>query len=81
MPAIKPVSDLRSYNDVLSQVSSGSPVFLTKNGQGKYAVLTMQDYDRLIAAGVLVGELERGRLSGEENGWLSARDARLALLG
>lgn len=32
MPAIKPVSDLRNYNEVLSDVHEGSPVFLTKMG-------------------------------------------------
>ena len=30
MSAIKPVSDLRNYNEVLSDVHEGSPVFLTK---------------------------------------------------
>ena len=43
MPAIKPVSDLRSYNEVLSDVHEGSPVFLTKNGRGRYAILDMKD--------------------------------------
>lgn len=37
MPNIKPISDLRNYNEVLKDVSAGSPVFLTKNGRGKYA--------------------------------------------
>ena len=39
MPIIKPVSDLRNYNEVLRSVDIGQPVFLTKNGRGKYAVL------------------------------------------
>ena len=36
MPNIKPISDLRNYNEVLRDVTIGSPVFLTKNGRGKY---------------------------------------------
>jgi len=31
MPNIKPVSDLRSYNEVLRDIEIGEPVFLTKN--------------------------------------------------
>ena len=72
MPAIKPVSDLRNYNEVLSDVHEGSPVFLTKNGHGCYAVLDMRDYDRFNAMEHLMSELELGRSSGEEDGWLSA---------
>lgn len=34
MPNIKPISDLRNYNEVLRDVEAGSPVFLTKNGRG-----------------------------------------------
>ena len=30
MPNIKPVSDLRSYNEVLKDIAVGEPVFLTK---------------------------------------------------
>lgn len=71
MPAIKPVSDLRSYNEVLADVHEGSPVFLTKNGRGCYAVLDMRDYDRLSSMIGLLGELEAGRESGERDGWIS----------
>lgn len=39
MPNIKPISDLRNYNEVLRDVSIGEPVFLTKNGRGKYAIV------------------------------------------
>ena len=34
MPYIKPVSELRNYNEVLRGVAVGAPVFLTKNGHG-----------------------------------------------
>ena len=45
MPNIKPVSDLRNYYDVLSEVREGSPVFLTKNGRGAYVIITLKEYE------------------------------------
>ena len=77
MPSIKPVSDLRSYTDVLADVSEGSPVFLTKNGRGKYAILDIRDYDGMMAAGTLAGELARGRREGDEKGWIPEGDVRV----
>ena len=38
MPNIKPISDLRNYSEVLRDVTIDSPVFLTKNGRGRYAI-------------------------------------------
>lgn len=76
MPNIKPISDLRNYSDVLRDVSVGAPVFLTKNGRGRYAILDMEDYERGVATLKLVNELSRGRRSGEQNGWLSSEDVR-----
>ena len=76
MPAILPVSSLRSYTEVLDDVAPGAPVFLTKNGHGRYAILDMDDYDRLAAEDRLFTELEAGRKSGEEEGWVSAADVR-----
>lgn len=37
MPNIRPVSDLRNYSEVLRDISVDEPVFLTKNGRGRYA--------------------------------------------
>ena len=76
MPTIMPVSTLRSYTEVLDDVRPGSPVFLTKNGRGRYAILDMDDYDRLVAEQTLFSELERGRMSGESEGWVAAADVR-----
>lgn len=76
MPAIMPVSTLRSYTEVLEGVHPGSPVFLTKNGHGRYAILDMNDYDRLVAEQTLFSELQRGRMSGESEGWVAASDVR-----
>ena len=71
MPNIKPISDLRNYTEVLQDVTIGAPVFLTKNGRGKYAIVDMQDYEKTQATIRLMNELAKGRKSGEENGWLT----------
>lgn len=71
MPNIKPISDLRNYSEVLHDVAVGAPVFLTKNGRGRYAILDIQDYERTQAALRLMNELAKGRQAGEEKGWLS----------
>ena len=76
MPNIKPISDLRNYSDVLRDVSAGAPVFLTKNGRGRYAIIDIQDYEKLKAAISLLNELAKGKNSREEKGWLSAEEVR-----
>lgn len=76
MPNIKPISDLRNYSDVLKDVQAGAPVFLTKNGRGRYAIIDIQDYEKNKAALTLAGELAKGRRSGEEQGWLSPDSVR-----
>ena len=71
MPNIKPISDLRNYNEVLRDVATGEPVFLTKNGRGRYALLDITDYEKMQAKIKLLGELGKGRQSGEEKEWFS----------
>lgn len=71
MPNIKPVSDLRNYSDVLHDVAVGAPVFLTKNGCGRYVILDMQDFEKTEASLRLMKELAKGRISGEEKAWLT----------
>lgn len=59
MLQIQPVSELRNYNKVLDKVKRNSPVFLTKNGYGKFALVNIEDYDRFTAALELVNELKK----------------------
>ena len=42
MPVIKPISDLRNYNTVLREVAEDAPVFLTKNGRGRFAIVDVR---------------------------------------
>ena len=77
MPNIRPVSDLRNhFAEITKDVQlSGEPVFLTKNGHGRYAVIDMEEYreyEKMKAMNWLMGELDKGRVSGEQDGWLPA---------
>lgn len=69
MPNIRPVSDLRNYNEVLRDISVNDPVFLTKNGRGRYAIIDIDEYEKLTAIKKLMGELSKGEKSAKENGW------------
>jgi len=82
MPNIRPISELRNYGEVLRDVAIGSPVFLTKNGHGRYAVMDIEeykDYEKMLAWRHLKSELDEGRRSGEENGWVEADETRKRL--
>ena len=72
MPNILPVSDLRNYNEVIKKCRTGEPVFLTKNGRGRFVVLDIEDYERDRAEKKLLMKLQEAEeavKSGE--GWLS----------
>lgn len=76
MPNIKPISDLRNYGEVLRDVAVGSPVFLTKNGRGRYAIVDLEDYEKTKTALRLMKELFQGKISGDERGWRTSADVR-----
>lgn len=83
MAVINPVSDLRNYNTVLEQVSAGSPVYLTVNGRGKYTIRDIADdeeFEKTKAMLRLMCELNEGRRSGEEEGWVSEEEVRARFL-
>lgn len=75
MPNIKPVSDLRNYNDVLRDIAVGEPVFLTKNGRGRYVIVDINEYERQRATLKLLSELAKGEKSAREKGLLSEEEA------
>ena len=76
MPNIKPISDLRNYSEVLKDIKFGSPVYLTKNGRGRYVILDIDDYEKKEAVINLMIELEKGRSSGEKEGWHTLEEVR-----
>jgi antitoxin Phd len=63
MPNIKPISDLRNYTEVLKDCTSGEPVFLTKNGRGKYVLIDIQDYEKQKAFITLLSRIAEGEAS------------------
>ena len=84
MPNIKPVSDLRKYYGVLKDIDIGRPVFLTKNGRERYAILDMREFVKIQATIMLLSDLVKGEKSASADGWISAdeveKDLGLTLL-
>lgn len=79
MPTIAPVSDLRNYGNVLEKVSTGSPVYLTRNGRGAYSIRNMEDEESFQKAEAMIQllcELNAGIRSAEDEGWVSEEDFR-----
>ena len=76
MPAIFPVSDLKNYySAIVNNVSYGNRVYLTKNGQGKCAMVDMrelEDLDKQKAVLNLMTKLTDARVSVSEAGGISA---------
>ncbi len=72
MANILPVSDLRNYNEVLKNCQVGEPVFLTKNGRGRFVVLDIEDYERDRAERKLLAKLlEAENAVKDGEGWLT----------
>ena len=81
MPNILPVSDLRNYNEVLKNCQVGEPVFLTKNGRGKFVVMDMEDYEREKAEKKLLMKLQEAEEAVKDGeGWLNLEELK-ALMG
>lgn len=79
MPNIKPVSDLRNYNEVLRDIAVGEPVFLTKNGRGRYAIVDMEEFEKTQATLKLLSELAKGETSAKESGFIDITDVESTL--
>lgn len=62
MPNIRPSSDLRNnYNEISAFCHQyGEPVYITKNGTGDLAILSIEAYERLAGRFELYALLEEG---------------------
>lgn len=62
MPTIRPSSDLRNNYNEISQFCHqyGEPVYITKNGQGDLAVMSIETYERLVGRFELYKLLDEG---------------------
>lgn len=80
MPIIKPVSDLRNYTEVLRDIQVGTPVYLTKNGRGKYVMQDIADYEKMQSTIKLLAALAEGEASVKtEEDWVSLDDLKQEL--
>lgn len=82
MPNIKPVSDLRNYAEVLSEVHENEPVYLTKNGRGCYAIVDMDyinEFERLKAEVRFFNEVYSAEKKAEKEGWISSDEVKRRL--
>ena len=62
MPSIRPSSDLRNKYGEISEFchKNGEPVYITKNGQGDLAVMSIETYEKLIGKFELFKLLDEG---------------------
>ncbi|HBC83884.1 MAG TPA: antitoxin PHD [Clostridiales bacterium] len=69
MPIIRPSSDLRNNYNEISTIchQTKSPVYITKNGAGDLAVMSIELYEFLTNKYMLYKELEKG-VNSLENG-------------
>ncbi|MGG1657977.1 type II toxin-antitoxin system Phd/YefM family antitoxin [Brevibacillus sp. NRS-1366] len=69
MPTIRPSSDLRNnYNEISDFCHKFSePVYITKNGKGDLAVMSIETYERLVGKFELYKLLDEGMDAVKEN--------------
>lgn len=68
MPTIRPSSDLRNKYNEISELchSYPEPIFITKNGKGDLAVMSIQVYEKLIGRFDLYRMLDEGLIAEKE---------------
>ena len=62
MPNIRSSADLRNkYNEISSFCHQyGEPVFITKNGKGDLAVISIEAYEQMVGRFELYGSIQEG---------------------
>ena len=62
MPKIRSSADLRNnYNDISTFCHTyAEPVFITKNGKGDLAVMSIETYEEMVGRFELYGKLQEG---------------------
>ena len=80
---IRPSSDLRNKYTEISEhcKQSNAPVFITKNGVGDLVVMSIENYERIMAITELHVELSKGLQDIEEGRTRSATDVFQKLWG
>ncbi|WP_248925786.1 type II toxin-antitoxin system Phd/YefM family antitoxin [Paenibacillus hamazuiensis] len=77
MPTIRPSSDLRNkYNEISDFCHKyAEPVYITKNGQGDLAVMSIETYEKLVGKFELYKLLDEGMDAVKEKRVRSFREA------
>jgi hypothetical protein len=73
---IVPVSNLRDYNKVLSKVSYGNEVTLVRNGKAEFAIIDIEELERIRAEIWLISELRKSEISISAGHTYSEEDIR-----
>ncbi len=62
MPTIKSSAELRNhYNEISSFCHTyAEPVFITKNGKGDLAVMSIETYENMVSCFELYGQIKEG---------------------
>lgn len=76
MPVIRPSSDLRNKYNEISAIchESNAPVYITKNGTGDLAVMSIELYEHLIERFEIYSKIENGFKEIEKGKCRPARD-------
>ncbi len=76
MPKIRPSSDLRNkYNEISEFCHKYSePVYITKNGTGDLAVMSIEAYEKLVGKFELYKLLDEGIEAAKDNKVAAAKD-------
>ncbi|MFD2132436.1 type II toxin-antitoxin system Phd/YefM family antitoxin [Pseudogracilibacillus auburnensis] len=69
MPEIRPSSDLRNKYNEISEFchEHNEPVYITKNGKGDLAVMSIETYEKLVGKFELYTLLDEGMCAKKEN--------------
>lgn len=77
MANILPVSDLRNYNEVLKNCHKGEPVYLTKNGRGRFVIMDIEDYEQDREERKLLLKLKEAEdIVKNDEGWLNLEELK-----
>ena len=62
IPSVRPVSDLRQNMAEITRLidTDKRPVILTKHGYGKYILLSIEEYNRIVAISELYNAIDAG---------------------
>ena len=62
MPTIRPSADLRNnYNEISNFCHTyAEPVFITKNGKGDLAIMSIEEYEKMCGRAELYKLIEKG---------------------